>query len=93
MGITVPEQGMNTALEIMMKQLLYTDYVRIQAADFPGQAVQSFQCMPDRTVYGTCEQAYVLDRRIDGQKADQGVVVTIRCQIEIVLVLLTLLNG
>jgi hypothetical protein len=63
---------MKTALEIVMKHLLYTDNVRIQTADLSGKAMQSFQGMPDRTVYGTGKQAHILDRCIDGKKAEQG---------------------
>ena len=63
---------MQTALEIMMKHLLYTDNVRIQAADLPGEPAQPFTGMHDGTVYGTRKQAHILDRCIDGEKAEQG---------------------
>ena len=84
---------MKTALQIVMKQLMYADNVRTQTADLPGAAVQSFQYMPDRTIDGTRKQAYILDCCIDGKQAEQGAIVTIRCQIAVVLVLLTLPRG
>ena len=63
---------MKTALEIMMKHLLYTDNVRVQSADLSSEAAQPFHGMTDGTVYGTRKQAHVLDRCIDGEKAEQG---------------------
>lgn len=68
---------MKTALEIVMKQFLDTDNVRTQTADLSGEAVQPFQDVPDGTVYGTRKQAHVLDRCIDGKKAEQGLFITI----------------
>ena len=72
MGIPLFEEGIKAALEIMMEHLLNTDDIRIQTKGLPGETAQPLCGMPGGTVYGSCKKTHVLDRCIDGEKAEQG---------------------